>query len=76
MKAGGSDLTKVVKVTIFISSMGHYSKMNQGYEMVFTDDVKPVRLVQLEIANQSNDVLIAIPLLLSVAHVLALIVSP
>lgn len=50
--------------------------MNQGYEMVFTDDVKPVRLVQLEIANQSNDVLIAIPLLLSVAHVLALIVSP
>ncbi|KAK4867907.1 hypothetical protein LT330_007566 [Penicillium expansum] len=41
--AGGSDLSKVVKVTIFISSMDHYPKVNEGYAKVFTHDVKPCR---------------------------------
>ncbi|KAL4779255.1 Endoribonuclease L-PSP/chorismate mutase-like protein [Aspergillus varians] len=43
LKAGGSDLSKVVKVTIFISSMDHYAKVNEGYAKVFTGDVKPCR---------------------------------
>ncbi|KKK13097.1 hypothetical protein P175DRAFT_0367674 [Aspergillus ochraceoroseus IBT 24754] len=41
--AGGSDLSKVVKVTIFLSSMDHYGKVNEGYAKVFTHDVKPCR---------------------------------
>ncbi|KAL4891046.1 Endoribonuclease L-PSP/chorismate mutase-like protein [Aspergillus ambiguus] len=43
LKAGGSDLSKVVKVTIFISSMDYYSKMNEGYGKVFTHNAKPCR---------------------------------
>ncbi|CAG7956402.1 unnamed protein product [Penicillium salamii] len=43
LKAGGSDLSKVVKVTIFISSMDHYPKVNEGYAKIFTNDVKPCR---------------------------------
>ncbi|RAL13100.1 YjgF-like protein [Aspergillus homomorphus CBS 101889] len=42
--AGGSDLSKVVKVTIFVSSMAHYAKVNEGYAKVFgAYDVKPCR---------------------------------
>ncbi|OQE41933.1 hypothetical protein PENCOP_c004G05077 [Penicillium coprophilum] len=41
--SGGSDLSKVVKVTIFISSMDHYPKVNEGYAKVFPHDVKPCR---------------------------------
>ncbi|PYI13257.1 Endoribonuclease L-PSP [Aspergillus violaceofuscus CBS 115571] len=42
--AGGSDLSKVVKVTIFISSMTHYAKVNEGYSRVFGEyDGKPCR---------------------------------
>ncbi|KAJ5087341.1 hypothetical protein N7456_010957 [Penicillium angulare] len=43
LKAGGSDLSKVVKVTIFLSSMDHYAKVNEGYAKVFTYDAKPCR---------------------------------
>jgi enamine deaminase RidA (YjgF/YER057c/UK114 family) len=42
LKSGGSDLSKVVKVTIFLSSMQHYTKVNEGYGKVFNDGVKPV----------------------------------
>ncbi|KAL4878157.1 ankyrin repeat-containing domain protein [Aspergillus karnatakaensis] len=37
--AGGSDLSKVVKVTIFLSSMQHYAKLNEGYAKVFVPGV-------------------------------------
>ncbi|OQE22255.1 hypothetical protein PENSTE_c010G07940 [Penicillium steckii] len=40
LKAAGSDLNKVLKVTIFISSMYHYDKINEGYAKVFTDEIK------------------------------------
>lgn len=40
LKAAGSDLNKVLKVTIFISSMDHYDKINEGYAKVFTDEIK------------------------------------
>ncbi|KAJ5390247.1 uncharacterized protein N7496_001315 [Penicillium cataractarum] len=43
LKAGGSDLGKVVKVTIFLSSMDHYTAVNEGYAKVFTEDPKPCR---------------------------------
>ncbi|KAL5359103.1 Endoribonuclease L-PSP/chorismate mutase-like protein [Aspergillus floccosus] len=43
LKSAGSDLGKVVKVTIFISSMSHYTKVNEGYGKVFTHEVKPCR---------------------------------
>ncbi|OJI99330.1 hypothetical protein ASPVEDRAFT_124424 [Aspergillus versicolor CBS 583.65] len=43
LKSGGSDLSKVVKVTIFLSSMQHYTKVNEGYAKVFNDGVKPCR---------------------------------
>ncbi|RDW81026.1 uncharacterized protein DSM5745_04583 [Aspergillus mulundensis] len=41
--AGGSGLDKVLKVTIFLSSMEHYAKVNEGYARVFTHDIKPCR---------------------------------
>ncbi|KAI9931635.1 hypothetical protein ASPWEDRAFT_129266 [Aspergillus wentii DTO 134E9] len=43
LKSAGSNLDKIVKVTIFISSMDHYGKVNEGYGKVFTHDVKPCR---------------------------------
>lgn len=35
-------MSKVVKVTIFVSSMDHYAGVNDGYGKVFTHDTKPV----------------------------------
>ncbi|KAJ5747153.1 uncharacterized protein N7511_008849 [Penicillium nucicola] len=43
LKAAGSDLSKVVKVTIFLSSMDHYANVNKGYGKVFIHDIKPCR---------------------------------
>ncbi|KAJ6005037.1 hypothetical protein N7540_012836 [Penicillium herquei] len=40
LKAAGSDLNKAVKVNIFISSMDHNAKVNEGYAKIFTDDIK------------------------------------
>ncbi|KAJ5786792.1 uncharacterized protein N7503_012004 [Penicillium pulvis] len=43
LKSGGSDLSKVVKVTVFLSSMDHYAKVNEGYGRVFSQGTMPCR---------------------------------
>jgi 2-iminobutanoate/2-iminopropanoate deaminase len=42
LEAAGSDLSHVVKVTIFMTDMGNYATINEVYSQFFTD-VKPAR---------------------------------
>ncbi|KAE8381832.1 Endoribonuclease L-PSP/chorismate mutase-like protein [Aspergillus bertholletiae] len=65
LKSGGSDLGKVVKVTIFLSSMDHYAKVNEGYGKVFTHDVKPCRTC-VAVAKLPLDAEVEIELIASV----------
>lgn len=41
LKAAGSDITKVVKMTVFLTDMGNFAEMNVAYENIFTG--KPAR---------------------------------
>ncbi|KAE8370445.1 Endoribonuclease L-PSP/chorismate mutase-like protein [Aspergillus caelatus] len=41
--AAGSNLGNALKVTIFLSSMEYYAQMNEGYERIFGDLIKPCR---------------------------------
>ncbi|PLB53173.1 Endoribonuclease L-PSP [Aspergillus steynii IBT 23096] len=43
LRSAGSDLSKAVKVNIFLSSMEHYAKVNEAYARIFTHEVKPCR---------------------------------
>ncbi|KAI8716480.1 hypothetical protein NCS52_00942100 [Fusarium sp. LHS14.1] len=43
LKAAGSGLHKTVKVNIFLSSISHYSSVNDAYAKFFTQEVKPCR---------------------------------
>ena len=38
LKAAGSDLTKVVKTTVFLTDMGNFSVMNEAYKEFFVKD--------------------------------------
>lgn len=42
LEAAGTSLNKAVKITIFLSSMDHYPKLNEAYAKFFTEDPKPV----------------------------------
>lgn len=42
LNAAGSDLSKVVKVNVFLASMDDFAKMNEVY-MTYWGDVKPCR---------------------------------
>lgn len=46
LEAAGSDLSKVIKVNIFLSSMDYYADVNQAYGESFTSDPKPVSCFQ------------------------------
>ncbi|KAG0651725.1 Enamine imine deaminase [Hyphodiscus hymeniophilus] len=41
LKAAGSDISRVVKVNVFLTSMDHFAEMNATYEKFFTH--KPAR---------------------------------
>ncbi|KAH6999088.1 Endoribonuclease L-PSP/chorismate mutase-like protein [Ilyonectria sp. MPI-CAGE-AT-0026] len=43
LEAAGTSLNKAVKITIFLSSMVHYPKLNEAYAKFFTEDPKPAR---------------------------------
>jgi 2-iminobutanoate/2-iminopropanoate deaminase len=43
LKAAGTDMTKVVKVMIFLADMGDFARMNAVYSKWFTGEVKPAR---------------------------------
>ncbi|KAL2826630.1 Endoribonuclease L-PSP/chorismate mutase-like protein [Aspergillus cavernicola] len=63
--AGRSDLSKVVKVTIFISSMDYYAKVNEGCGKVFTHDLKPCRTC-VRVASLPLDAEVEIELVASI----------
>ncbi|KAL1861242.1 hypothetical protein Plec18170_001757 [Paecilomyces lecythidis] len=65
LSSAGSDLGKVLKVTIFISSMDHYAKVNEGYEKVFGHLVKPCRTC-VAVAKLPLDAEVEIELIASV----------
>lgn len=46
LKAAGSDLQNVVKVTVFLTTMENYAAMNKVYDVVF-EDPKPVSFYAL-----------------------------
>jgi len=56
--AGGSDLSKVIKTTVFIKDMNHFSKINEIYAQYFTEPY-PVRSC-VEVSRLPKDVLIEI----------------
>ncbi|NQV29975.1 MAG: RidA family protein [Candidatus Marinimicrobia bacterium] len=43
LEAGGSDFSKVVKTTIFVTDMGNYGEVNKIYGEFFTSDHAPAR---------------------------------
>ncbi|KPM41132.1 hypothetical protein AK830_g5387 [Neonectria ditissima] len=44
LQAAGTSLKNAVKITIFLSSMDYYAKVNEAYAQFFTEDPKPVRI--------------------------------
>ncbi|KIY73350.1 YjgF-like protein [Cylindrobasidium torrendii FP15055 ss-10] len=58
VEAGGSELGKVAKCTIFIKDMAHFGAINSGYEAAFGDH-KPSRSC-VEVARLPKDVLVEI----------------
>ncbi|KAH6871032.1 Endoribonuclease L-PSP/chorismate mutase-like protein [Thelonectria olida] len=43
LKAAGTGLHNTIKVNIFLSSINHYSSVNDAYAKFFTQEVKPCR---------------------------------
>lgn len=58
LKAAGSDLSKVVKTTVFLKDMGGFKEMNAAYERAFGGH-KPARST-VEVARLPMDVLVEI----------------
>jgi 2-iminobutanoate/2-iminopropanoate deaminase len=56
--ADGSDLSKVIKTTVFIKDMNHFSKINEIYAQYFIEPY-PARSC-VEVARLPKDVLIEI----------------
>lgn len=55
---GGSDLSKVIKTTVFIKDMNHFSKVNEIYAQYFSEPY-PARSC-IEVSRLPRDVLIEI----------------
>ncbi len=58
LKAAGTDLTKVVKTTVFLKNMNDFSAMNEVYAEFFKEN-SPARSA-VEVANLPKDVLVEI----------------
>jgi reactive intermediate/imine deaminase len=58
LKAAGSDLSKVLKTTVFLKNLGEFAKMNGIYERAF-DGHTPARST-VEVARLPLDVLVEI----------------
>lgn len=57
----GTDLTKVVKATVFVKDLGQFAELNEVYGEYFSDH-KPARST-VEVARLPKDVLVEIELL-------------
>lgn len=58
LEAGGSGLDKVVKTTVYIKDMNHFSKVNEIYAKYFTEPY-PARSC-VEVSRLPKDVLVEI----------------
>lgn len=63
LKAAGTDLSKVIKTTVFLKDMNHFSEMNEVYAGFFGES-KPARST-VEVARLPKDALIEIE---AIAH--------
>lgn len=64
LEAAGSNLSKVVKTTVFLSDMNNFGKMNEVYAEFFTDDY-PSRSA-IEVARLPKDALVEIEVVATV----------
>lgn len=58
LEAGGSDLSKVVKVTVFLSNMDDFADMNEAYAAYFSE-LSPARSA-IQVARLPKDAVIEI----------------
>lgn len=59
VKAAGSDLSQVVKTSVFLKDMNDFAAMNQVYAEHFGDESAPARAC-VEVARLPKDVLVEI----------------
>ncbi len=59
IKAAGSDLSQVVKTSVFLKDMNDFGAMNEVYAQHFGDDQAPARAC-VEVARLPKDVLVEI----------------
>ena len=59
VKAGGSELSQVVKTSVFLKDMNDFAAMNEVYAMHFGDQDAPARAC-VEVARLPKDVLVEI----------------
>ena len=59
VKSAGSDLSQVVKTSVFLKDMNDFAAMNQVYAKHFSDESAPARAC-VEVARLPKDVLVEI----------------
>ena len=59
VKAAGSDLSQVVKTSVFLKDMNDFAAMNEVYARYFGDESAPARAC-VEVARLPKDVLVEI----------------
>lgn len=59
LEAAGSDFTKVVKTTIYLSDINDFAKVNEVYAEYFQEGVKPARAT-VEVSNLPKGVKVEI----------------
>jgi 2-iminobutanoate/2-iminopropanoate deaminase len=64
LKAAGSDLTKVLKTTVYLSDMKNFDKMNEIYKTFFKVGSYPARTA-IQVARLPKDALVEIE---AIAH--------
>lgn len=59
LEAAGSGMDKVVKTTVFLSDMNHFTKMNEVYATFFSEGAYPARSA-VQVARLPKDALVEI----------------
>jgi 2-iminobutanoate/2-iminopropanoate deaminase len=64
LKAAGSDLSKVLKTTVYLSDIKNFEKMNEVYKLFFSAGTYPARSA-IQVARLPKDALVEIE---AIAH--------
>lgn len=59
LEAAGSNMDKILKTTVFLSDMAHFSEMNEMYATFFKEGACPARSA-VEVARLPKDALVEI----------------